>query len=86
MADGLLRDTFGFHPLAVQDAEHFGQRPKIDAYDDFTLMVVYGATGSASQTRRPAPRDPAGALAPGTAAEGTSATLAPWGTNRTPTG
>jgi hypothetical protein len=45
-ADGLLRDTFGFHPLAVQDAEHFGQRPKIDAYDDVTLMVVYGASGS----------------------------------------
>ena len=35
-ADALLRDIFGFHPLAVQDAEHFGQRPKIDAYDDFT--------------------------------------------------
>src|SRR5271166_5913792 len=45
-ADALLRDTFGFHPLAVQDAEHFGQRPKIDPYDDFTLMVVYGATSS----------------------------------------
>jgi magnesium transporter len=44
-ADGLLRDTFGFHPLAVHDAGHFGQRPKIDAYDDVTLMVVYGATG-----------------------------------------
>jgi magnesium transporter len=45
-ADGLLRDTFGFHPLAVQDAERFGQRPKIDPYDDFTLMVIYGATAS----------------------------------------
>jgi magnesium transporter len=45
-ADGLLRDTFGFHPLAVHDAEHFGQRPKIDGYDGYTLMVVYGATGS----------------------------------------
>lgn len=42
----LLRETFGFHPLAVQDAEHFGQRPKIDPYDDFTLMVIYGATSS----------------------------------------
>ena len=42
----LLRDTFGFHPLAIQDAEHFGQRPKIDSYDDFTLMVVYGVTSS----------------------------------------
>jgi magnesium transporter len=45
-ADQLLLDTFGFHPLAVEDAEHFGQRPKLDRYDDFTLIVVYGATGS----------------------------------------
>ena len=29
-ADGLLLETFGFHPLAVEDAEHFGQRPKLD--------------------------------------------------------
>ncbi len=43
--DRLLLDTFGFHQLAVRDAEHFGQRPKVEAYDDFTLIVVYGATG-----------------------------------------
>lgn len=43
-AEHLLGDTFGFHPLAVEDAEHFGQRPKVDGYDDFTLIVVYGAT------------------------------------------
>ena len=40
----LLRDTFGFHPLAVEDAEHFGQRPKLDTYDTFAVLVVYGAT------------------------------------------
>lgn len=40
----LLRDVFGFHPLAVEDAEHFGQRPKIDTYDEFSLLVVYGAS------------------------------------------
>ncbi len=45
-ADGLLRDTFGFHQLAVEDAEHFGQRPKLDPYDDYTLMVVYGAASN----------------------------------------
>ena len=39
----MLRDTFGFHPLAVEDAEHFGQRPKLDSYDDYTVLVVYGA-------------------------------------------
>ena len=42
----LLRDVFGFHPLAVEDAEHFGQRPKLDRYDDFSLLVVYGAAGA----------------------------------------
>jgi magnesium transporter len=40
----LLRDTFGFHPLAVEDAEHFGQRPKVDSYDEFALLVVYGVS------------------------------------------
>lgn len=40
----LLRDTFGFHPLAVEDAEHFHQRPKVDYYDGCVLMVLYGAS------------------------------------------
>ena len=43
-ATALLRDTFGFHPLAVKDAEQFGQRPKLDSYDDYALLVVYAAT------------------------------------------
>ena len=38
----MLSDTFHLHPLAVEDAEHFGQRPKIDEYDDFTYFVVHG--------------------------------------------
>ena len=33
----ILRDVFGFHPLAVEDSEQFGQRAKIDEYDDFVL-------------------------------------------------
>ncbi|MGH9122106.1 MAG: hypothetical protein ACRDYC_09210 [Acidimicrobiales bacterium] len=40
----VLRDTFGFHPLAVEDSEQFGQRPKLDRYEGFILMVVYGTT------------------------------------------
>ena len=39
----LLGEVFGFHPLAVEDAMHFGQRPKLDDYDDFAFLVVYGA-------------------------------------------
>ena len=39
----VLRDVFGFHPLAVEDSEHFGQRAKIEEYDDFTFLVLFGA-------------------------------------------
>lgn len=38
----LLRETFGFHALAVEDSEQFGQRPKVEGYDDFVFLVVYG--------------------------------------------
>jgi len=41
-ASALLLGPFGFHPLAVEDAEHFGQRPKIDEFDGFTYFVVHG--------------------------------------------
>src|SRR5690242_6413802 len=40
----VLREVFKFHPLAVEDSENFGQRAKIDDYDDFVFIVVYGAT------------------------------------------
>jgi magnesium transporter len=39
----LLRERFGFHPLALEDSEHFGQRPKLEPYDDHVFLVVYGA-------------------------------------------
>jgi magnesium transporter len=39
----LLTDAFKFHPLAVEDVEHFGQRPKIEEYEDFFYLVVHGA-------------------------------------------
>ncbi|HEY7946063.1 MAG TPA: CorA family divalent cation transporter, partial [Acidimicrobiales bacterium] len=46
----LLVNTFHFHPLAVEDAEHFGQRPKLDDYDDFFYLVVHGAQADGSGT------------------------------------
>ena len=46
-ADGtvaeLLSVHFGFHPLAVQAAERFYQRPRIDDYDNFVYLVARGA-------------------------------------------
>jgi magnesium transporter len=38
-----LRDIFGFHPLALEDTEHFQQRPKLDDYDDYVFLVFFGA-------------------------------------------
>jgi magnesium transporter len=39
----LLQVHFGFHPLAVQAAERFGQRPRIDDYEGFVYLVARGA-------------------------------------------
>jgi magnesium transporter len=43
-----LRDLFGFHPLALEDAVEFGQRPKLDRYGDYIFLVFYGARDLAS--------------------------------------
>ncbi len=40
----ILREVFKFHPLAVEDLEHFNQRAKLDDYDDYVFIVVYGAS------------------------------------------
>ena len=36
-----LRREFGFHQLALEDASHHNQRPKIDEYDGFYFLVIY---------------------------------------------
>jgi magnesium transporter len=38
-----LGEVFGFHPLALEDSEQFGQRPKLDNYGDYVFLVFYGA-------------------------------------------
>jgi magnesium transporter len=40
---GRLRELFGFHPLAIEDTEEFGQRPKLDSYGDYIFLVFCGA-------------------------------------------
>jgi len=46
----VLSEDFGFHPLAVEDAEHFGQRPKLEEYDDVFQIVVHGAVPDGTGT------------------------------------
>ncbi len=46
----LLKDLFGFHPLAVEDVVHEVQRPKLESYamvgdklkQDYFFMVIHG--------------------------------------------
>jgi magnesium transporter len=37
----VLGDTLGLHPVAIEDTIEFGQRPKLDSYDDHVLFVFY---------------------------------------------
>ena len=37
-----LGAAFGFHPLAIEDSVHLGQRPKLEEYDGFSFLVLYG--------------------------------------------
>ena len=40
----ILREEFHFHPLSLEDSWRFGQRPKIDDYDGYVFLVVFGAS------------------------------------------
>ncbi len=39
-----IGEKFGFHPLALEDVQRGGQRPKIDQYDGYQYIVFYGLT------------------------------------------
>jgi magnesium transporter len=45
----LLGDAFPLHPLALEDSRKFRQRPKIEEYEDFTFLVVFGSRADASR-------------------------------------
>jgi magnesium transporter len=38
----ILSDTFGFHPLSVEDARAAIQYPKIEAYDGYLYVILHG--------------------------------------------
>lgn len=39
----LLHDEFAFHPLAIEDAVRDHERPKVDTYDGYYLLIFYAA-------------------------------------------
>ena len=42
----MLGEVFGLHPLAIRDVAAFGQRPKLEDFDDVCYLVTYGAQGA----------------------------------------
>jgi magnesium transporter len=40
----MLRDVFAFHPVALENAGEFGQRPKAESFGDLIYLVSYAAT------------------------------------------
>jgi magnesium transporter len=38
-----LGELLGLHPVALEDTREFGQRPKVDVYEDHVLLVFYSA-------------------------------------------
>src|SRR5512142_1734522 len=51
-----LAERFGWHPLALEDMQHFRQRPKLDRYDGQMLIVFYGARPAAADLESDAPQ------------------------------
>ena len=50
-----LGEILGLHPLAVQDTIAFGQRPKLDVYDDQALLVLEGGVDADPEEDNPHP-------------------------------
>ena len=48
-----LGELFGFHPLALEDAEEWHQRPKLDNYGNYVVLVFYGAEKPTRKDRAP---------------------------------
>ncbi|WP_295012058.1 magnesium transporter CorA family protein [uncultured Microbacterium sp.] len=40
-----LGTALGWHPLAIEDTQRMGQRPKLDMYDETALLVLQAAVG-----------------------------------------
>ena len=43
-----LAANIGLHPLTVEDAKTFDQRPKFDEYEGYVFLVVYGVDPATS--------------------------------------
>jgi magnesium transporter len=47
-----LRDMLGLHEMALEDTREFGQRPKVDSYENYVLLVFFTARLAGEQAER----------------------------------
>ena len=47
----VLSDTFGFHPLSVEDAMSKLQYPKVEAYDGYLYVILHGIESKTAEHR-----------------------------------
>ena len=45
----ILRDVFGFHPLAIEDALSESHHPKIEPYDNYLYLILHGIDFQAAE-------------------------------------
>ncbi len=43
--------VLGFHPLSIEDSQHFGQRPKVERHRDHLFAVFFGAAPAEDEDR-----------------------------------
>jgi magnesium transporter len=48
---GWLGRVLRLHPLVIEDAQQFGERPKVEEFDDYIAVVLYGVGPGASLDR-----------------------------------
>jgi magnesium transporter len=47
----VLQDTFGFHPLTLEDIRHQNQRPKLEEYEGYAFVVLFAADWDQDQLK-----------------------------------
>lgn len=57
-----LGDALGLHPLVIEDAEQFGELPKLEVFDDYIAVVLYGPGPGASLDQLSGPAEAAAAV------------------------
>lgn len=46
----ILDETFGFHPLTIEDCKNLRHHPKIENYEDYLFLILHAPNGASTGT------------------------------------